>query len=141
MSDFEYASEFAEHLRINEVITILDEVPEDILLDRKKALYALRTGDENQRCSGDIFRGDDRQCALGQIMLGLGYERRDDNAVFHETEKRLGMSSLSSVWAMNDSGDFEDSGSNCVPLDDDPALYHYTWNDIADNLAALWGLE
>jgi hypothetical protein len=107
------------------------DITEDILLNRKKALQALRTADEAIRCSGEVFEElfdpDEEQtyrtgrvCAIGVIYKALDINNDFMSQVYTQLATNPGK-----IYGMNDHHNIDGS-------------YVYSWAEIADNLETYW---
>lgn len=138
MSEIEYTWEQAVR---DDRVTFITNPSEEMILDRKKAIYALRTGDESQRCTGSVFRATGQVCAIGQMLKGLGYGR-ESFLTYAAIQDKLGISNVSPIYILNDSLDGSKITKNMTLEEcEQQENYCFTWNDIADRLAEAWGID
>lgn len=105
--------------------------------NRAKALEALRTLEESERCSGTIMytskNGENRMCALGAIGIGLGFMQRGDD-IWNRQK-------YNDDWYARIGEALEYSPSIIYKLNDDRFPgdgFKYTWPEIADILEERW---
>lgn len=113
------------------------EINEEVKLNRKRAVQALRTADESLRCSGEVFEETwhcedntvirtGRMCAIGAIYTALGIQEDSMNLTYS-----LFGAGPGSIYELNDGY----TGPVSAPR------WQHSWSHIADVLAERWGIE
>lgn len=114
---------------------------EEIMLNRKRAVYALRTSDESSmRIAEALFAGGGKVCAIGRVGTELGYTEAEYD-LYTAVAESLGINedgpddtvTVSMIYQMNDDG-LRDKEGNYIS-------FTHSWKQIGDKIASLWGMD
>lgn len=117
---------------------------EEIQLNRKRAIYALRKTDESQRIAQSIHDERGNVCAIGLIGRELGFSLSGFN-IYELVGNALDLphdadedeACIEMIYSLNDTGRDVD-GTN---EDGDVINFKYSWANIGDKLAEKLGIE